>query len=105
MFGFGKARREATEVGAAAARMAIMPFWIIWDRAFDPQIWRDPYVLGVIGGSISAQMSPITGRKLSTTEKGFVMLEAQRSLGATEEALELALALAHAQDPRLHAWL
>ncbi|MFL6758558.1 hypothetical protein [Sphingomonas sp.] len=99
MFGLGKARREATEIGAAAARMAIMPFWVIWDRAFDDRIWSDPYVLGVIGGSISAQMLPMTGRKLNPTDKGFVMLDAMRSLGAPQHGLDRGLELAERGDP------
>ncbi len=98
MFGLGRARREATEAGAAAARMAIMPFWPIEDRDFDKRIWKDPYVLGLIGGSISVQTLPITGRKLSTTDKGFVVLNAMRSLGATQEACDLGLKLAENGD-------
>lgn len=99
MFGFGREKREATEVAAAAARMAIMPFWIPWDQAFDERIWKDAYVLGLIGGSISVQTHPITGRKLSTTDKGFVVLNAMRSLGAPQEASDLGLALAQSHDP------
>lgn len=99
MFGFGRAKREATEVGAAAARMAIMPFWNFWDRTFDERIWEDPYVLGIIGGSISVQTLPITGRKLSTTDKGYVVLNAMRSLGAPQEAIDLGLRLAENGHP------
>lgn len=99
MFGFGKARREATEIGAAAARVAIMPFWVVWDRAFDSRIWTDPYVLGLIDGSISAQTLPITGRKLSAKDKGFVLLDGKRSLGAPQSALDVGLELAEANDP------
>ena len=98
MFGFGKAKREATQIGEAAARMAIMPFWDIFARAFDTRIWSDPYVLGLIQGSIAAQTLPITGRKLSTTDKGFILLEAMRNLGASQAAIELSLDLAQAQD-------
>lgn len=98
MFGFGKARREATEIGAAAARMAIMPFWG-WDRKFDDRIWSDPYVLGLIDGSISAQTLPVTGRKLSATDKGFVLLNAKRDLGAPQSALDLSLKLADTNHP------
>lgn len=76
-----------------------MPFWVIWDRAFDDRIWSDPYVLGVIQGSISAQTLPITGHKLSSTDKGFVMLDAQRSLGAPQHALDRGLELAQTGDP------
>lgn len=98
MFGFGKAKKEAAQVGEAAARMTIMPFWDMFARAFDTRIWSDPYVLGLIQGSIAAQTLPITGRKLSTTDKGFVILGAMRNLGASEPAIELSMTLAQAQD-------
>jgi len=99
MFGFGKAKREATQVGEAAARMAIMPFWDMFERGFDARIWSDPYVLGLINGSVGAQTLSITGRKLSTTDKGFVVLGVLRSLGASQSAIEHFLRLAQTQDP------
>ena len=99
MFGFGKARKEATLVGEAAARMAIIPFWDMFDRSFDRRIWSDPYVLGLIHGSLGAQTLPLTGRKLSTTDKGFVVLNAMRSLGASQAAIDLAMSLAESKDP------
>lgn len=98
MFGFGKAKKEATQVGEMSSRMAIAPFWDFGTRQFDPRIWSDPYVLGLIQGSIAAQTMPITGRKLSTTDKGFVMLNAMRALGAHQLAIELSLNLAQAHD-------
>ncbi|MDB5701714.1 MAG: hypothetical protein JWL66_1913 [Sphingomonadales bacterium] len=97
MFGFGKVKKEATLVGAAAARVAIMPFWDMFDRAFDKRIWSDPYVVGLIHGSIGAQMLPLTGRKLSMADEGFVMLDAMRSLGADQSDLERSLTFSEAK--------
>lgn len=99
MFGFGKAKKEATQVGEAAARAAIMPFWDIFARAFDTRIWSDPYVLGLIQGSVGAQMLPITGRKFSTTDKGYIILDAMKSLGASQPAIDMSLNLAQSKDP------
>lgn len=98
MFGFGKARKEAAQVGEAAARMAIMPFWDMFARSFDTRIWSDPYVLGLIQGSIGAQTLPITGRKLGTTDKGYVTLDAMRALGASQPAIEYSMDLIQTQN-------
>lgn len=93
MFGFGRVRKEATAVGTAAARLAILPFWDLFARAFDTRIWSDPYLLGLIQGSATAQTLPFTGRNLSTTDKGFVILNAMRNLGASDAAIEFSMAL------------
>lgn len=99
MFGFGKAKKEATQVGEAAARAAMMPFWDMFARAFDTRVWSDPYLLGVIHGSIAAQTLPIAGRQLSVTDRGLVIISAMTNLGANRNAIELAMRLGETKDP------
>ncbi len=93
MFGFGKALKQATLVGEAAARAVLAPFWDMFTRTFDNRIWSDPFVLGLIHAMIATQTLPMTGRKFNTEEKSRVLLDAMRRLGASQPTIDFSFQL------------